>query len=86
MQMVKGFCCHLFPPMMPYFGAGLTGRGGAGRLQPVWVEDVARCFVAALEQPETIGETYPMGGPGSSHLALCRCNLATRAAGFGADP
>lgn len=63
MQMVKGFCCNAFPPFMPYFGAGVLGRGGAGRLQPVWVEDVAQCFVAALTNPHAVGETYPLGGP-----------------------
>jgi len=63
MQMVKGFCCNLFPPFMPYFGAGLMGGCGAGRLQPVWVEDVARCFTEAVTHPEAVGETYPMGGP-----------------------
>ena len=35
----------------------------AGRLQPVWVEDVARCFTGALDNDKSIGETYPMGGP-----------------------
>ena len=63
MQMVKGFCCNAFPPFMPYFGSGVLGRGGAGRLQPVWVEDVAQCFVAALTTPQAVGETYPLGGP-----------------------
>ena len=47
---------------MPYFGAGLTGRGGAGKLQPVYVKDVARAFVDALENPRTVGEVYPVGG------------------------
>lgn len=47
---------------MPYFGAGLLGRGGAGRLQPVFVQDVARAFVDALENPKTIGEVYSIGG------------------------
>ncbi len=63
MQMVKGFCTNVFPPFMPYFGAGLLGQGGAGKLQPVWVEDVARCFVESLTNPRTVNETYPMGGP-----------------------
>ena len=63
MQMVKGFCCNAFPPFMPYFGAGVLGQGGAGRLQPVWVEDVAQCFSAALTNPHAVGETYPLGGP-----------------------
>lgn len=48
---------------MPYFGAGLLGRGGAGKLQPVYVNDVARAFVDSLEKPQTIGEIYPLGGP-----------------------
>ncbi len=53
------------PPFffMPYFGAGLLGTGGAGRLQPVYVGDVARAFVDAIEKPDTIGEIYPIGGP-----------------------
>ena len=63
MQMVKGFCCNRFPPFMPYFGAGLLGGGGPGRLQPVWVDDVARCFADSLANARTVGETYPLGGP-----------------------
>ena len=53
------------PPFlfMPYFGAGLLGRRGAGLIQPVYVKDVARAFVDALEKPQTIGEVYPLGGP-----------------------
>jgi len=47
---------------MPYFGKGMMGRGGAGMLQPVYVGDVARAFVDALEKPQTIGEVYPLGG------------------------
>ena len=48
---------------MPYFGGGLLGTGGAGLLQPVFVDDVARAFVDALEKPSTVGEIYPIGGP-----------------------
>jgi NADH dehydrogenase len=53
------------PPFlfMPYFGAGFLGRHGAGKLQPVYVNDVARAFVDALEKPQTIGEFYTLGGP-----------------------
>jgi NADH dehydrogenase len=47
---------------MPYFGAGTAGRGGAGKLQPVDVRDVARAFVDALEKPATVGKTYPLAG------------------------
>jgi len=63
MQMVRDFWCKLLPPFVPYFGAGPFGTGGAGMVQPVWVEDVGRCFAAALTNDKTIHETYPMGGP-----------------------
>lgn len=59
MRLVKGFWCDLFPPFVPFFGT----RETAGRLQPVWVEDVARCFAAAIESKRAISEVYPMGGP-----------------------
>ena len=48
---------------MPYFGSGMLGTGGAGKLQPVFVQDVARAFVEALEKPATIGQVYCIGGP-----------------------
>lgn len=34
-----------------------------GKLQPISVEDVAEGFVRALATPETIGQTYELGGP-----------------------
>lgn len=53
------------PPylFMPYFGRGVLGRGGSGRLQPVFVGDVARAFVDAVETPTTIGQNYDLAGP-----------------------
>lgn len=33
------------------------------RLQPVYVNDVAACFVHALEDPDTIGQRYDLCGP-----------------------
>jgi uncharacterized protein YbjT (DUF2867 family) len=52
------------PPFlfMPYFGAGLLGLGGAGRLQPVYVKDVARAFVDATGNSRTGSKTYDLGG------------------------
>jgi len=47
---------------MPYFGAGLLGTGGAGELQPVFVDDVATAFVDAIKNEKTIGKTYELGG------------------------
>jgi NADH dehydrogenase len=43
-------------PVMP-----LMGRPGA-RLQPVSVENVARCFAGALTRAETVGQTYDVCG------------------------
>ncbi len=47
---------------MPYFGAGLLGTGGAGKLQPVFVNDVARAFVDALVNEKTVNQTYAICG------------------------
>jgi len=66
MQMIKQFACKRLLgvlPWMPYFGAGPLGTKGAGRLQPVWVQDVARYFVAALGNSKTENQIYPVGGP-----------------------
>ena len=63
MQMVHGFWTKHFPPFVPYFGSGLFGTGGAGHLQPIWVEDVATCFAEAVTSRRAVGETYPLGGP-----------------------
>ena len=48
---------------MPYFGKGVTGFGGSGKLQPVYVKDVARAFADALDKPATVGQTYALAGP-----------------------
>jgi NADH dehydrogenase len=64
MQMEARWARNQAPPFlfMPYFGGGVLGTRGAGMLQPVYVGDVARAFVDALEKPQTIGEIYPLGG------------------------
>jgi len=43
-------------PVIPLAGAN-------ARFQPVYVADVATCFVRALEDNETIGERYDLCGP-----------------------
>lgn len=48
---------------MPYFGAGTYGFGGASKLQPIYIGDVARAFVDAIENPKTFKETYSIAGP-----------------------
>lgn len=45
------------PGFVPVIG------NGQNRFQPVAVEDLARAFADALEKPETIGQTYEVGGP-----------------------
>ncbi|MDJ0910174.1 MAG: NAD(P)H-binding protein [Woeseiaceae bacterium] len=45
------------------FHTGLKPSSGVISMSPVHVEDVADAFVAALNNPETIGQTYELGGP-----------------------
>ena len=57
-----GFTGALVPalrrfPFFPVFGDGTY------QLQPVAVAEVARCFVAALESPAAVGQTFALGGP-----------------------
>jgi uncharacterized protein YbjT (DUF2867 family) len=44
-------------PIIPVVGPG------ENRFQPVAVEEVATCFVAALDDPTTVGQTFELGGP-----------------------
>lgn len=44
-------------PIIPIIG------DGSYRLQPIHADDVARCFVQALEMPETVGQIYALCGP-----------------------
>ena len=37
--------------------------GARTRFQPIWVEDVARCFVAALGNPACFNQSYDLCGP-----------------------
>jgi len=57
MRLVKAFVCGLNPPFIPYFG------NGQARIQPVYVRDVAHCFVEALSRTEAIRQVIPLGGP-----------------------
>ncbi len=43
-------------PVMPLAGSD-------ARFQPVWVDDVARAIVTALDRADTIGKTYECTGP-----------------------
>jgi NADH dehydrogenase len=44
-------------PVIPIIGSGKS------LLQPVWIEDVVSCFVAALARPATVGHAYEIAGP-----------------------
>lgn len=57
MRLMRKFMCDLLPPVIPYFGSGQA------RVQPVYVKDVAHCFVEAILRNETIGKVVPLGGP-----------------------
>lgn len=51
-----------FSPVVPLVG------GGHSRFQPISVENVARCFVNALTEPQAIGKTFDLCG--NEQLAL----------------
>jgi uncharacterized protein YbjT (DUF2867 family) len=64
-------------PVMPVIGDGLY------RLQPIHADDVARCFAMALDQPETVGQTYELcGNDRLSYIEL----LDAVAAAIGKNP
>ncbi|HEY5730026.1 MAG TPA: NAD-dependent epimerase/dehydratase family protein [Anaerolineales bacterium] len=44
------------PGILPIPGDGRT------LLQPLWVEDLATCLVWALQNPDTVNQTYDIGG------------------------
>ena len=47
-----------FLPFVP-----LIGAAGKQRLQPVFVDDVARAVAAALDNPAAVNQTFEIGGP-----------------------
>jgi len=46
------------------FSPGIMPIPGDGRtlLQPLWVEDLVTCLIWALQKPDTINQTYEIGG------------------------
>src|SRR5206468_12837375 len=40
----------------------ITGRG-TQRIQPIWIDDVAAYFEAAIDSPAAAGRTFELGGP-----------------------
>jgi uncharacterized protein YbjT (DUF2867 family) len=45
--------------------APITGIIGSGqpRIQPIWVDDVAAYFAAAVDRPDAANQTFEVGGP-----------------------
>jgi uncharacterized protein YbjT (DUF2867 family) len=43
----------------------VTGIVGSGkqRIQPIWIDDVAAYFAAAIDEPEAANRTFELGGP-----------------------
>ncbi len=58
---------EMVSPPLPGVGFhnGWSSDSGEIRMSPVHVEDVAKAFVDALENDDTIGKTYVLGGPES---------------------
>jgi uncharacterized protein YbjT (DUF2867 family) len=40
----------------------ITGKG-TQRIQPIWIDDVAAYFAAAIDKPEAANRTFELGGP-----------------------
>ena len=63
-RMLEGWSRGTATPyfFMPYFGVGVFGLTPR-KIQPVDVRDVAACVVKSLAMPETIAQSYDLGGP-----------------------
>jgi uncharacterized protein YbjT (DUF2867 family) len=44
-------------PVIPLFGAGDQ------RVQPIWIDDVAEYYAAAIDRPDAANGTFELGGP-----------------------
>lgn len=53
---------NLFASLVKWLPVIFLGKPEA-RFQPVFVDDVARAFVASLENPGTYGQSFELGGP-----------------------
>lgn len=53
---------NLFASLIKLLPVMLLAKPNA-RFQPVWVEDVATCFVSSLDNIDTYGQTYELAGP-----------------------
>lgn len=44
-------------------GTGILIGDGSSKMQPVYTPDVSKAIINCLKMPETIGQTYELGGP-----------------------
>lgn len=68
---------NLFAGLIKHLPVILLAKPEA-QFQPVWVEDVASCFVSSLENAATYGQTYDLAGPKVyTFRALVKAVMAT---------
>ena len=53
---------NMFANLVKYLPVIVLAKPHA-KFQPIWVEEVAQCFVNALENTATYGKSYELGGP-----------------------
>ncbi|HEY9268464.1 MAG TPA: complex I NDUFA9 subunit family protein [Methylotenera sp.] len=53
---------NLFATLIKFLPVVLLAKPQA-KFQPVWVEDVASCFVASMQNTQTYGQVYELAGP-----------------------
>ncbi|MGZ8258582.1 MAG: complex I NDUFA9 subunit family protein [Methylotenera sp.] len=53
---------NLFATLIKILPVVLLAKPNA-KFRPIWVEDVASCFVSSLENTATYGQTYELAGP-----------------------
>lgn len=53
---------NLFATLIKFMPVVLLAKPNA-KFQPVWVEDVASCFVASIQNTQTYGQVYELAGP-----------------------
>lgn len=53
---------NIFASLIKWLPVVMLAKPNA-KFQPVWVEDVAACFVSSLENTDTYGQTYELTGP-----------------------
>ncbi len=53
---------NLFATLIKILPVVMLAKPNA-KFQPIWVEDVASCFIAIIENTATYGQTYELAGP-----------------------